>query len=173
MAQIHTAAVSLSRELEHLSAPRERAASHWVGSDHVSDEGREYAGVIDEKIDRYSLSLRDLRDRVRAGLEMSHSVASAERDEQTKQRDEEARQRDVESRERDSFIAKLAAVFLAPTLIAGFYGINTKYPDAGTTRGTLEAVVLMVISAVVAWGGIHRYEKSRQAKRDASSNESP
>lgn len=155
LAEIHSAAVALSRQLEHLSAPRERAASHWVGSDHVSGAGKDYASLIDEKIDRYGLSLRDLRDRVRAGLEMSHNVLSAARD-------EESRQHDLESRERDSFIAKLAAVFLAPTLVAGFYGINTKYPDSGTVRGTIEAVVLMVLSAVIAWAGIKWFERKKE-----------
>ena len=151
LAEIHSAGVDLSRELDHLTAPRDRAALHWVGKDTTSPEGVLAAEIYDQKIDRYRISLRDIRDRVRAGLDLSHSVESTARDEA--------------SRKRDSFIAKIAAVFLAPTLIAGFYGINTDYPDAGTARGTVEAIVLMILSAVGAWGGIVWFER-RDRKKD-------
>ena len=144
LAEIHACAIDLSRELDHLSAPRERAAHYWVGPGNTSRDGGEFAENLDEKIDRFRISLRDIRDRVRAGLDLSHSVESA--------------RRDADSRLRDAFIAKVAAIFLAPTLVAGFYGINTKYPDAGTTRGTTEAIVLMVLSAVLAWRGIVWFE---------------
>ena len=151
LAEIHAAGVDLSRELDHLTAPRDRAALHWVGKGTTSPEGMLAAEIYDQKIDRYRISLRDIRDRVRAALDLSHSVESTARDEA--------------SRKRDSFIAKVAAVFLAPTLIAGFYGINTDYPDSGTARGTIEAVVLMILSAVGAWGGIVWFEK-RDRKDD-------
>ena len=152
LAEIHAAGVDLSRELDHLTAPRDRAALHWVGKGTTSDEGTHAAEIYDQKIDRYRISLRDIRDRVRAGLDLSHSVESTRRDEA--------------ARKRDSFIAKIAAVFLAPTLVAGFYGINTDYPDAGTARGTIEAIVLMILSAVGAWRGIIWFENREQKKNE-------
>ncbi len=153
LAEIHAAGVDLSRELDHLTAPRDRAALHWVGKNTTSDAGTHAAEIYDQKIDRYRISLRDIRDRVRAGLDLSHSVESTKRDEA--------------ARKRDSFIAKIAAVFLAPTLVAGFYGINTHYPDAGTTRGTVEAIILMILSAAGAWGGIVWFEKRDRKDEDS------
>jgi len=152
LAEIHAAGVDLSRELDHLTAPRDRAAIHWVGKKTTSPEGTLAGEIYDQKIDRYRISLRDIRDRVRAGLDLSHSVESTARD--------------AAARKRDSFIAKVAAVFLAPTLIAGFYGINTNYPDSGTTRGTVEAIVLMILSAVGAWRGIVWFENRDHPKHD-------
>ena len=145
LAEVHAAAVDLSKELDQMTAPREQAAVHWAGEGNFTTRGEALAEAIDEKIDRQRISLRDLRDRVRAGLDLAHTVDST--------------RRDAESRKRDSFIAKVAAVFLAPTLIAGFYGINTKYPDVGTTNGTIEALVFMVLSAVMAWGAIALFDR--------------
>ena len=147
LADLHSTGVDLARELDMLTAPRGRAAAHWVGAGRTSSRGAELAEVADERIDRTRRSMRDLGDRIRAALELAHSVTTA-------RRADEERAHEKHSKERDARIAKIGAMFLAPTLVAGFFGINTQFPDAGTTRGTIDALVLMAASAFAAWAVI-------------------
>ena len=147
LADLHSTGVDLARELDMLTAPRGRAAAHWVGAGRTSSRGAELAEVADERIDRTRRSMRDLGDRIRAALELAHSVTTA-------RRADEERAHEKHSKERDARIAKIGAMFLAPTLVAGFFGINTKFPDAGTTRGTFDALALMAASAFAAWAVI-------------------
>jgi hypothetical protein len=89
--------------------------------------------ALDDRIDKALSSLRELGKAIRTAFGQMHA-----------QLEEEGRER----RERSTrSVEILAALFLVPTLVVGFFGANTWLPgDAGQSPGTTRAFTVMLIA---------------------------
>jgi hypothetical protein len=95
---------------------------------------------VDDRIDRALLNLTELGAVLRASFAMRHSRIE-ERDRDRK----EERQRRIEY---------VAAVFLVPSLVVGFYGANTKLPGKETWTGFREMVAALIVLTALAVAGV-------------------
>jgi hypothetical protein len=116
--------------------------------------------AVDNRIDKALSALRDLGKVVRAAFGLMHS-----------QLEEQGRER----RERTArFVEIIAAVFLVPTLVVGFFGANTWLPgDADSSPGTTDAfrvmLVALLVFTVAAVSGVLLWQRSqRRRDRDAA-----
>jgi Mg2+ and Co2+ transporter CorA len=111
---------------------------------------------VDDRIDRALHGLREVADTIRASFALVH----AEKLERSR-RNQERFQRRLEL---------LAAGFLVPTLIVGFYGVNTKLPGQQTWWGFWMMVALIVlltsvtVVAVVYVGRAQRADATRSPR---------
>jgi hypothetical protein len=119
---------------------------------------------IDDRVDDTLKHLRSLSNAMRASFSVLH-VQTAE---EQRDRKERAQHR----------VELIAAIFLVPTLVVGFYGANTWLPGQGKEWGFLVMLVALVIltSAAVAtvlnWRHQERREMRRQTEeRNASRRE--
>lgn len=109
--------------------------------------------AVDDRIDRALGELRHLGDTLRA----SFSVLHVQQSEEDRDRSERIQRR----------VEVIAAAFLVPTLIVGFYGANTWVPGQGSHHGFwIMVVVLALLSAlsialVVYWQRQQRREVER------------
>lgn len=103
--------------------------------------------ATDTKIDRSLSTLGDLATTLRAAFAMQHARLEArERDRR------EDRQRRVEY---------IAALFLMPTLIVGFFGANVTLPGGGTWNGFAEMVAAIVVLTGFSMWLLSRYHRRR------------
>jgi hypothetical protein len=110
-----------------LNAARGKAKDYWFGDVTRSEE----AERIDDRIDRALRVVTELSDRLRSALDLVQLQLA-----QTQGRKTERLQQKVEL---------IASVLLVPTLIAGTYGANTKFPGLNEGWGTVAMIVLMVL----------------------------
>jgi hypothetical protein len=113
-----------------LNAARGKAQDYWFADVTSRDE----AERIDDRIDRALRVVTELSDRLRSALDLVQLQLA-----QTQGRKTERLQQKVEL---------IASVLLVPTLIAGSYGANTKFPGLNEGWGTIAMVVLMVLGGL-------------------------
>jgi hypothetical protein len=118
------------KALAPLNAARGKARAYWFAD--VTDD-RE-AERIDDRIDRALRVVMELSDRLRSALDLVQLQLA-----QTQGRKTERLQQKVEL---------IASVLLVPTLIAGTYGANTKFPGLNEGWGTVTMLVLMVVGGL-------------------------
>jgi Mg2+ and Co2+ transporter CorA len=127
------------RQVNPLDTPRSKAASAFFTGVANSDSAKQ----VDETVDHSLDDLRDLVDRVRSSFDLVHLQMS------------DIQQRHTVDMERKFEV--IAALFLAPTLIAGFFGANTWLPGGNDPSAKLSfevMIVAMVLGAVAAYCGI-------------------
>ena len=110
-----------------LNAARGKAQDYWFADVTKGEE----AERIDDRIDRALRVVTELSDRLRSALDLVQLQLA-----QTQGRKTEKLQQKFEL---------IASVLLVPTLIAGSYGANTKFPGLNEGWGTVAMVVLMVL----------------------------
>jgi hypothetical protein len=113
----------------------------------------DHAAVIevDERVDRALDGLAKLSETLRQGFGLLHV-------EQT----EEQRQREERSARR---LEKLAAVFLVPTLVVGFYGANTWVPGQGRHWGFYVMVGVLALLSCATLFALRTRREGRSANR--------
>lgn len=112
---------------------KEDVAKAWLPSRDVK-----LVNEVDDRIDRALENLRELADNLRGSFNLLH----VEQLEEARERREQLMRR----------VELVAAAFLIPTLIVGFYGANTWVPGQGARWGfwVMVAVLLLVSVAGVA-----------------------
>ena len=110
-----------------LNAARGKAQEYWFADVTKGEE----AERVDDRIDRALRVVTELSDRLRSALDLVQLQLA-----QTQGRKTERLQQKVEL---------IASVLLVPTLIAGSYGANTKFPGLNEEWGTIAMLVLMVL----------------------------
>jgi hypothetical protein len=111
---------------------------------------------LDDRIDKTLDQLRHLATEMRSSFSVLHG-----------QQAEESRQRKEATQHR---IELVAAIFLVPTLVVGFYGANTWIPGQGRHWGfyvmlvVLFALTLGAIGMVLRWRRLERAEVKRLAQ---------
>jgi hypothetical protein len=129
-----------------LNAAHGKARDYWftdVTDDHEAER-------IDDRIDRALRVVTELSDRLRSALDLVQlQVAHAQG------RKTERLQQKVEI---------IASVLLVPTLVAGTYGANTKFPGLNEEWGTVAMVVLMVLGGAGTFFGL-RWARRREERR--------
>jgi Mg2+ and Co2+ transporter CorA len=148
LVDLRALASEFRRQVTPLDVPRKKAKDEFFSS--VSN--CEPAERVDEVVDRSLDDLKDLTDRVRSSFDLVHLQMS-----------------DIQERhtvELQSKFEIIAAVFLAPTLIAGFFGANTWLPggnDPHALRSFEVMVATMVVGALLAYTVIRFFtRKSRR-----------
>lgn len=104
------------------------------------------ASQIDKSVDR----LAYMRASVRADIELAnmHNLRhQLEKTDQRQQADDKAR---AKSEEFQRNLSYLAAIFLAPSLVAAIYGANTELPGLNTWLGFALMLTLMVLAGGLA-----------------------
>ncbi len=103
---------------------------------------------VDERIDKARAGLARLSE----GLRQAFSLLHVEQVEEQRQRDEDKRQREERSARR---LETLAAVFLVPTLVVGFYGANTWIPGQNKHWGFWVMVAALVVLSLITIMALH------------------
>ena len=134
------------KSIAPLNAARGRAATYWF--DDVSSA--EEAERIDDRIDRALRMTVELSDRLRSALDLVQLQLA-----QVQGRKTERLQQKVEL---------IASVLLVPTLIAGSYGANTKFPGLNEGWGTVSMLVLMFAGGLGTFLGL-RWVRGREERR--------
>jgi Mg2+ and Co2+ transporter CorA len=129
-----------------LNAARGKARTYWFAD--VTDEDE--AERIDDRIDRALRAVTELSDRLRSALDVVQLQLA-----QVQGRRTERLQQKVEL---------IASVLLVPTLIAGSYGANTKFPGLNEAWGTTMMLVLMVVGGVATYVFL-RWVRRRELRR--------
>jgi hypothetical protein len=122
---------------------------------------RQHSQVIevDNRVDKALEYLGDLSNTLRASFSVLHVQLS-----------EKQRERQVEMQHR---VELIAAIFLVPTLIVGFYGANTWVPGQGRHWGfwimvlALLAGTGLIFSLILRWQRAQREENRRAAEERA------
>jgi Mg2+ and Co2+ transporter CorA len=110
---------------------------------------------VDDRIDKALEHLGELSKTMRASFSVLHVQLSE------KQRE---RQEDVQHR-----IELIAAIFLVPTLIVGFYGANTWVPGQGKHWGFWIMVAILLAGTAVIFSLILRWQQAqKEANRKAA-----
>lgn len=122
---------------------------------------------LSSQIDRCLARLEYLKGSVRSCMDLAnmHNLRY-----QLGRADERQHADDLARRKADDFqrnLSYLAAVFLAPSLVAAIYGANTALPGLHSWLGFSLMIALMLIAGVAALGSI-RYFRSRQETRRVS-----
>jgi hypothetical protein len=141
-----------------LNAARGKARTYWFADVTDADE----AERIDDRIDRALRAVTELSDRLRSALDVVQLQLA-----QVQGRRTERLQQKVEL---------IASVLLVPTLIAGSYGANTKFPGLNEAWGTTMMLVLMVVGGLgtyvfLRW--VRRREERRVAEEGARAAATP
>jgi CorA-like Mg2+ transporter protein len=129
-----------------LNAARGKAATYWFGDVSQAEE----AERIDDRIDRALAMAGELSDRLRSALDLVQlqlAQVAGRRTERLQQKFE-----------------IVASVLLVPTLIAGTYGANTKFPGLNEGWGTVTMLVLMLLGGLGTFFGL-RAARRREARR--------
>jgi Mg2+ and Co2+ transporter CorA len=92
--------------------------------------------AVDDRIDRALKEMRELGDTLRA----SFSVLHVQQSQEDRERSERLQRR----------VEVMAAGFLVPTLVVGFYGANTWVPGQGSHWGFWAMVVILVLMSIGA-----------------------
>jgi hypothetical protein len=129
------------KSIAPLNAARGKARTYWFADVTDADE----AERIDDRIDRALRAVTELSDRLRSALDLVQLQLA-----QVQGRRTERLQQKVEL---------IASVLLVPTLIAGSYGANTKFPGLNEEWGTTMMLVLMAV------GGAGTYVLLRWLRR--------
>jgi len=129
--------VKLHRHLRTEIALLRRAVA--ADEDEVPEGFQDMAQQLTERIETVERDVYSLQERARLLHEDIDSRAQAETN-------------------RHLYILSLATAFLMPpTLVTGFFGMNTEnLPFSGSPSGTILAVVIIVISIMLAWIALKR-----------------
>jgi hypothetical protein len=141
-----------------LNAAHGKARTYWFAD--VTD-GVE-AERIDDRIDRALRAVTELSDRLRSALDVVQLQLA-----QVQGRRTERLQQKFEL---------IASVLLVPTLIAGSYGANTKFPGLNEAWGTTTMLVLMVVGGTATYlflRWVRRREERRLAAEGAEAASTP
>jgi hypothetical protein len=145
------------KSIAPLNAARGKAATYWF-ADVTQDVEAER---IDDRIDRALRVATELSDRLRSALDVVQLQLA-----QVQGRRTERLQQKFEL---------IASVLLVPTLIAGSYGANTKFPGLNEAWGTTMMLVLMVAGGVATFFLLRslrrREERRTEAAADAAAAE--
>jgi Mg2+ and Co2+ transporter CorA len=119
----------------------------------------DHAAVIevDERIDKALAELGRLSDTLRQSFGLLHMEQAEEQ-----RRHSERMQRRIEL---------LAAIFLLPTFIVGFYGANTWVPGQGRHWGFYVMVAALVVLGTLVVGYVLRAHRRTEAARKAATAE--
>jgi hypothetical protein len=113
--------------------------------------GRTEAEAIDNRIDRVLQNLASFGETLRASFHLLHA------EEQEGERD---RREDFQRR-----VELIAAGFLIPTFIVGFYGANTWLPGEGKQWGFAAMIAVVLILTFIGVSVLHRAQRNREAGR--------
>ncbi len=144
LVDVRALASEFRRQVTPLDIPRRKASQAFFHK--VANS--ESAERVDEVVDRSLDDLKDLTDRVRGDFDLVHLQMSDHHE-----RHNVAMQRKFEV---------IASLFLAPTLIAGFFGANTWLPGGNDPNAALSFEIMiaaMVLAAIVAYSGIQLLKK--------------
>ncbi|HEX8065758.1 MAG TPA: CorA family divalent cation transporter [Thermoleophilaceae bacterium] len=141
-----------------LNAPGGKARTYWFAD--VSDG--EAAERLDDRVDRALRTANELSDRLRSALDLVQLQLS-----QVQGRRTERLHQKVEV---------IASVLLVPTLVAGTYGANTKFPGLNEGWGTVMMLVLMVVGGlgtfvVLRW--VHRRDERALEREGQEAGRTP
>ena len=140
------------KSIAPLNAARGKARSYWFAD--VTDDHE--AERIDDRIDRALRAVTELSDRLRSALDVVQLQVA-----QVQGRTTERLQQKFEL---------IASVLLVPTLIAGTYGANTKFPGLNKEWGTTMMLVLMVTGGLATFA-LLRWLRRREERRLAEEAE--
>lgn len=145
------------KSIAPLNAARGKAATYWFADVTQTAE----AERIDDRIDRALSLATELSDRLRSALDLVQLQLA-----QVQGRRTERLQQKFEL---------IASVLLVPTLIAGTYGANTKFPGLNEAWGTTTMLVLMVLGGTGTFVLLRwlrrREERALEAEGDAAAAE--
>jgi Mg2+ and Co2+ transporter CorA len=111
---------------------------------------------VDDRVDRALRNLRNIADTLRASFGVLHA--------QELEKEREAREQDRDARERfQRSLEVMAAIFLVPTLIVGFFGVNTRLPGQQTWWG-FWAMVGIIIALTTSTVAVVRRRGSRVSR---------
>jgi CorA-like Mg2+ transporter protein len=116
----------------------------------------DHAAVIevDERIDKALAAMGRLSETLRQSFGLLH----VEQAEEQRQQSERTQHR----------VELIAAIFLLPTFIVGFYGANTWVPGQGRHWGFYVMVAVLVVMGVLAVGYVLRTHRRTEAARRAA-----
>jgi Mg2+ and Co2+ transporter CorA len=124
----------------------------FPGCDTAVDE------AADGRLDRTLKKLALLFENIRADMElvtMEHvvrqAVSAAEQAEQVSKNTQIMQDQRIANEQFQDRLAKVTALLLVPTLIAGIFGANTQLPGGGTWSGFVAMVVLMVVTSTAVY----------------------
>ena len=129
------------KSIATLNAPSGKAKTYWFTD--VSDENE--AERIDDRIDRALRTVNELSDRLRSALDLVQlqlAQVQGKRTERLQQKFE-----------------LITSILLVPTLIAGAYGANTKFPGLNEAWGTVTMLSLMVLGGTLTFLGLRRLRR--------------
>jgi hypothetical protein len=109
------------------------------------------AQQIDDRIDRVLQNLADLGKTLRASFHLLHAE---------EQEGERERREDFQRR-----VELVAAVFLIPTFIVGFYGANTWLPGENKQWGFVAMLIVVVLLTLLGVTLLRRFQRQREAER--------
>jgi Mg2+ and Co2+ transporter CorA len=116
-------------------------------------EDEDLATAVDERINRALANLRDLAGTLRSSFNLIHLQ---QLDEQRDKREKLMRRIEV-----------VAAAFLIPTLIVGFYGANTWVPGQGAHWGFWVMIAVLVMFSALGVGLVLRWQgQERRAAQE-------
>jgi hypothetical protein len=124
---------------------RELPDRAWLPSD-----DRERVAAIDGRVDKTLAQLHGLANSMRASFSVLHVQLA-----------EEARSHKEKNQHR---VELIAAIFLVPTLVVGFYGANTWVPGQGRHWGFWVMLVVLLLLTAGAVATVLRWR--RQERRD-------
>lgn len=162
-----------ARRLRWFREIRSRSDDSWFAASTSRDLVRSLTHTVDKSLER----LDHLRSSVRACSDLAnmHNLRyqlgiadKRQQDEERARQAEEAARKRVEQFQRN--LSYLAAIFLAPGLVAAIYGSNTELPGQDTWLGLFLLIGLMALAAVAALGAI-AYFRRRQELMAAKNEE--
>lgn len=124
----------------------------FPGCDQALDE------TADARLDRTLNKLALLFENIRADMElvtMEHvvrqAVSAAQQAEQVSKNTAIMQDQRIANEQFQDRLAKVTALLLVPTLIAGIFGANTELPGGGSWSGFVAMVVLMVVTSTAVY----------------------
>jgi Mg2+ and Co2+ transporter CorA len=156
---------------------RRLAAMNYARS--VSDDDAWFPGcdpaldeAADSRLDRTLKKLALLFENIRADMElvtMEHvvrqAVSAAQQAEHVSKSTQIMHDQRVANDEFQERLAKVTALLLVPTLIAGIFGANTQLPGGGTWGGFIAMVVLMVVTSTAVYLFMVRTNRANARRR--------
>lgn len=151
-----------SRRLHWFRDIKSMNGDTWFPKGTSQELQRDLAGQIDRSLER----LDYLRSSVRACSDLANMHNLRYQLDQSDRRhlEEDRSRRRVEDFQRN--LSYLAAIFLAPSLVAGIFGANTELPGLNTWFGFALMLMLMFAAGTLALISIWRY-RARQERKAA------
>ena len=131
-------------------------------------------GRIDAMVDRTLRKLAILFENIRADMElvtMQHvvdqAISASRQAEQAATSTQIAQEQRIANEQFQDRLAKVTALLLVPTLIAGIYGANTQIPGGGKWSGFAAMILLMVVASTAVYIFMLRANRAQQLHRRA------